>query len=143
MATKTVTAPAVIKIKNNSTVSKVFAPYKENFPVTLAANGVIELQLKTSGQILYYLEQATKDLSVEILNDFDATVGAIKIYAQETVTLTNNSAKTIGFIPYKENFQYNIGAGDAVSITTSNAGQVLYYLGQATEGLTVTHVQQV
>ena len=104
MATKTVTAPAVIKIVNNATTAKVFAPYKENFVTTLAAGATIELQVKTSGQVLYYLGQASKDLAVSVLTDFDSTEGAIKITSNEKITITNSSNRVIGFIPYKENF---------------------------------------
>ena len=139
MATKTVTAPAVIKIVNNATTAKVFAPYRENFVTTLAAGATIELQVKTSGQVLYYLGQASKDLAVSVLSDFDSTEGAIKITSNEKITITNSSNRVIGFIPYKENFQFDIAAGDVVELTATNVGTVLYYLAQATTGLTVAH----
>lgn len=139
MATKTVTAPAVIKIVNNATTAKVFAPYRENFVTTLAAGATIELQVKTSGQVLYYLGQASKDLAVSVLADFDSTEGAIKITSNEKITITNSSNRVIGFIPYKENFQFDIAAGDVVELTATNVGTVLYYLAQATTGLTVAH----
>ena len=139
MATKTVTAPAVIKIVNNTTTAKVFAPYRENFVTTLAAGATIELQVKTSGQVLYYLGQASKDLAVSVLSDFDSTEGAIKITSNEKITITNSSNRVIGFIPYKENFQFDIAAGDVVELTATNVGTVLYYLAQATTGLKVAH----
>lgn len=139
MATKTVTAPAVIKIVNNATTAKVFAPYRENFVTTLTAGATIELQVKTSGQVLYYLGQASKDLAVSVLSDFDSTDGAVKITSNEKITITNSSNRVIGFIPYKENFQFDIPAGDVVELTATNVGTVLYYLAQATTGLTVKH----
>lgn len=139
MATKTVTAPAVIKIVNNAKTAKVFAPYKENFVTTLTAGATIELQVKTSGQVLYYLGQASKDLAVSVLSDFDSTEDAVKITSNEKITITNSSNRVIGFIPYKENFQFDIAAGDVVELTATNAGTVLYYLAQATTGLTVEH----
>lgn len=140
MATQTITAPAVIKIENKSAEARVFAPYKESFKVSLPASAVIELQVKTSGQIFYYLKQAKEDLKVSVLADFDQTVGAIKIHAKETVTLTNNLNRVVSFVPYKENFQYDVAAGDVVTITAENVGQTLYYLAQ--KDLTVTHAEQ-
>lgn len=136
---KIVTAPAVIKITNIASEAKVFAPYKENFTTKLAAGAVVELEVKTSGQVLYYLAQANKNLRVEVLSEFDETVGAIKIHAEETITLANSGVFDIRFIPYKENFEYVVKAGDSVSLTTKHCGQVLYYLAQSSTGLTVSH----
>lgn len=54
------------------------------------------------------------------------------------VTLTNTADRAIRFIPYKENFTYVLDAGESIAIEVATAGQVLYYLAQATDGLTVT-----
>lgn len=54
------------------------------------------------------------------------------------VTITNTSDKAIRFVPYRENFTTVVAAGDSVELEATTAGQVLYYLAQATDGLTVT-----
>lgn len=54
------------------------------------------------------------------------------------VTLKNTSKKAIGFVPYRENFTVYVKAGDTVKLEAATAGQVFYYLAQATEGLEVT-----
>lgn len=59
------------------------------------------------------------------------------------VTITNTTAdKAIGFVPYRENFTTYIPAGDVVILEATTAGQVLYYLAQATEGLTVSQAEK-
>ena len=64
------------------------------------------------------------------------TTTEIKLPA--VITITNTTAdKAIGFIPYRENFVTYLAAGDVVKLEAQTAGQVLYYLAQATEGLTV------
>lgn len=58
------------------------------------------------------------------------------------VTITNTtsgaSAKAIKFVPYRENFDATVVAGDTVILECDRAGAVLHYLAQATTGLTVT-----
>lgn len=54
------------------------------------------------------------------------------------VTISNKSDTVMRFVPYKENFTVNVAAGDNVILEATTAGQVLYYLAQATEGLEVT-----
>jgi hypothetical protein len=54
------------------------------------------------------------------------------------VTLENKSEKAIGFVPYRENFTVYVPAGDKIELEAATAGQVFYYLAQATEGLEVT-----
>lgn len=56
------------------------------------------------------------------------------------VTITNTSDKAIRFVPYRENFTTVVAAGDSVELEATTAGQVLYYLAQATDGLTVKQV---
>lgn len=139
---KVVTAPAIIRIANTSEVAKTFQAYKENFTTKLAAGQALEFEVKTSGQVLYYLAQATTGLTVEVVEDYtsdDDTTTKLNVPA--LITLNNTSTKTIGFIPYRENFQYDIAGGDEVQLTATNVGQVLYYLAQATEGLEVTFAE--
>lgn len=136
--TLNVIAPAKISIKNTSDVSKRFVPYKENFTVLVGTGAEYQFEVKTSGQVLYYLAQATEGLEVKTISDFS---GGVKLNVPAKITLKNTSDITKGFIPYKENFQYDITAGDSVELTAENVGQVLYYLAQATEGLEVTQAE--
>lgn len=54
------------------------------------------------------------------------------------ITIANTSEKQIGFVPYRENFTTYIPAGETITLEAQTAGQVLYYLAQATTGLTVS-----
>lgn len=65
-------------------------------------------------------------------------MATLKIVVPAIITLTNTSSKSISFVPYRENFTSELTAGNAIELEASTAGQVLYYLGQATTGLTVT-----
>lgn len=62
----------------------------------------------------------------------------IKIVLPAVVTIANTSERRIGFVPYRENFTSYLEAGSTVELEAQTAGQVLYYLAQATEGLEVT-----
>ena len=135
-------APAKIQIKNTSDLVKVFVPYKENFTTALAAKSGIEFEVQTAGQVLYFLKQATEGLEVKVINEFtsnDETIKKLNVTAK--VTLTNVSEEVVGFIPYRENFQFNIEKDGKVELTATTAGQVLYYLAQGVTGkLTVEQV---
>lgn len=138
-----VTAPAIIRIANISEFAKTFQAYKENFTTKLAAGQALEFEVKTSGQVLYYLNQATTGLEVTVVDAYTEDEATIKLNTPALITLNNTLAKIIGFIPYRENFQYDIAGGDEVQLTATNVGQVLYYLAQATEGLEVTQEEIV
>lgn len=62
----------------------------------------------------------------------------MEIVLPAIITIANTSEKQIGFVPYRENFTTYIPAGETITLEAQTAGQVLYYLAQATEGLTVT-----
>ena len=124
-------APAKIQIKNTSDLVKVFVPYKENFTTALAAKSGIEFEVQTAGQVLYFLNQATEGLEVKVINEFtsnDETIKKLNVPAK--VTLTNVGEEVVGFVPYRENFQFNIEKDGKVELTATTAGQVLYYLAQ-------------
>lgn len=135
---KIVTAPAIIRIANTAEVAKTFQAYKENFTTTLVAGQALEFEVKTSGQVLYYLNQVTTGLEVTVVDAYTEDDTTIKLNVPALITLNNTSERIIGFVPYRENFQYDITGGDNVQLTATNVGQVLYYLAQATEGLEVT-----
>lgn len=61
----------------------------------------------------------------------------LEIVLPAVITITNTSDRAIGFVPYRENFTVYVQAGDVVELEATTAGQVFYYLAQATEGLTV------
>lgn len=66
-------------------------------------------------------------------------MATITISLPAVITLSNTSDRAIRFVPYRENFTTVIAAGDSVQLEAQTAGQVLYYLAQETDGLTVTH----
>ena len=139
MSSINIETPGVIKITNTSAKVKAIVPYKENFMTKIAAGAAVEIEVKTAGQALYYFGQATEGLTVAFQAAFSGVSGVEAIHCGEKITLTNGSAKVIKFIPYRENFEHAIAAGDSVVITADHVGQVLYYMAQATEGLTVAH----
>lgn len=132
-----IVAPQVLKITNSTNRSVTFVPYRENFTTALAAGAAIEFTADTAGQILYYLKQSV--LTVEQLTAFeeagDDNIKIIKTPAK--MLITNTSKVTKVFMPYKENFTIEVKSGDSYNITVKTLGQVLYYLAQATDGLTV------
>lgn len=62
----------------------------------------------------------------------------MEIVLPAIITIANKSEKQIGFVPYRENFTTYIPAGETITLEAQTAGQVLYYLAQATTGLEVT-----
>lgn len=67
----------------------------------------------------------------------------LEIVLPAVITITNTSDRAIGFVPYRENFTVYVQAGDVVKLEATTAGQVFYYLAQATEGLTVEQAAKV
>lgn len=65
-------------------------------------------------------------------------MATVNIVLPAIITITNTSTVSKTFMPYRENFTSTLAAGNTITLEVSNAGQVLYYLGQATDGLTVT-----
>ena len=110
-----------------------FVPYKENFVTPVAKECKLFLKAYTVGQYLYY----TKNGFVE----FDGTPTAGEkttiINVPATITIKNESAKDMNFIPYRENFQVTVKPGEGYSFKVETAGQVLYYMSQDTTGIEV------
>lgn len=65
-------------------------------------------------------------------------MATITINKPALITITNTGTKVETFIPKGENFSVDVAAGDAVEFIVDRAEHVFYYLGQATEHLTVT-----
>ena len=59
----------------------------------------------------------------------------IDVPAKVTLTAVG---KSVAFVPYGQNFTYEIKAGDSVEMEVNCAEVVMYYLAQANENLTVT-----
>ena len=59
----------------------------------------------------------------------------IDVPAKVTLTAVG---KAVAFVPYGQNFTYEIKAGDSVEMEVNCAEVVMYYLAQANENLTVT-----
>lgn len=124
MAKTTITLPATM-VATASDRAFRFIPYKENFVTTVPAKKSLALKATTVGQYLYYKKQGFEPSESPV---------DITIYAPATVTITNNTDKVMNFIPYRENFQVEIAAGDAYEFNTETAGQTLYYMAQDTTG---------
>lgn len=137
--TTIVTLPCIIKIHNAGEKTEAFAPYRENFKVELIAGATIEFEVNTAGQWFYYERQATNNLEVTKINEFDEESATLKVIdLPAIVTLTNVSSRVKGFVPYHENFQVDMQPTDVIELETTTAGQTLYYLAQADSDLTVT-----
>lgn len=61
------------------------------------------------------------------------------IYRPCSIILTAKD-KNVAFVPYKENFSYEILAGDSVQFDVKKAEEVMYYLMQANDNLIVEQV---
>ena len=140
-----VSAPAILLVQNTGDADVEFMPYKENFKISIASGSHILFPVTTSGQVLYYFNQQYGDLTIKV---FDAKTekqmdNFIPVYPTNTVgdeyviTLSNVSNKDIKFIPYRENFDYVLAAGDRISIAVNNIGQVFYYMAQQVDGLEI------
>lgn len=131
--------PAYVTLTNKTTGIVKFAPYKENFNTTLRGGEKLVLTATTVGQVLYYLMQASDSLKVERFDTkpvetFDYDVCA----TQENpvpITITNNSNRAMSFVPYRENFQYTLAAGESCEFDATTAGQVIYYMNQDVDGV--------
>lgn len=121
---KTITLPATMKITAGEKPVR-FAPYKENFISTVAANTSLSLRVDTVGQYLYYAKQG-----------FEEGTGAdMEIPAPAKVKIENKSGKVQGFVPYRENFTQEVEVNGGYEFTVKTAGQALYYIAQDTNGL--------
>lgn len=127
MATITFTNPQAFNYKAEKDFT--FVPYKENFVYTVKAGDTIQFTATTVGQSFYYYKQG--------LTIGNAVAPTVTIALPAKITLTNTGDKPIAFVPYKENFTQEIAVGDKFIIPATTVGQVLYYLLQAGEGLSV------
>ena len=127
MTTITFTNPQTFNYKAEKDFT--FVPYKENFVYTVKAGDTIQLTATTVGQSFYYYKQG--------LAIGDAVAPTVTITLPAKITLTNTGDKPVAFVPYKENFTQEIAVGDKFIIPATTVGQVLYYLLQAGEGLSV------
>ena len=110
--------------------AKRFVPYKENFVTTIFDGEAIYLKAKTVGQYLYYEKNGFEAIEGEPTADDNNII----INVPATITITNNTEKVMNFIPYRENFQVEVKAGDSYEFEADTAGQVLYYMSQDTTG---------
>ena len=61
----------------------------------------------------------------------------IDVPAKVTLTAVN---KDVAFVPYGQNFTYEIKAGNSVEMEVNCAEVVMYYLAQESANLTVTQI---
>ena len=129
MADIVITLPAKMVLTAGEKAVR-FTPYKENFVTTVPAGYQLGLVANTVGQYLYYAKQGF--VEGEATGD-----KKIVINVPAKVTIKNNSAKVMNFIPYKENFQQELEVGQSCIFEAKTAGQVLYYIAQDTNGESV------
>ena len=64
----------------------------------------------------------------------------IKVQVPAKIRIENTSTRAMSFAPYRENFASVLAAGKAIEFSVDRAGQVLYYLKQATPELVVKQI---
>ena len=131
-----VKVPQILKIENKTENAVAFVPYRENFQAILAKNSAIEFEAETAGQVLYYLGQSK--VTVTKISAFDSESDDLTLIKTPMNAVIKNTSQLVkSFQPYKENFSVDVEAGDTYKIVVKTLGQALYYMGQATGGLTV------
>lgn len=131
-----VKVPQILKIENKTENAVAFVPYRENFQAILAKNSAIEFEAETAGQVLYYLGQSK--VTVTKISAFDSASDDLTLIKTPMNAVIKNTSQLVkSFQPYKENFSVDVEAGDTYKIAVKTLGQALYYMGQATDGLTV------
>ena len=124
MAITTLTNTMKFKLLNT------FVPYRETYTFTPADGGII-IGTTTAGQAFYYIAQGAQDVTSGVADPTYELPGNITIAA----------TKTTSFVPYHETFTYTVNAGDSVVIPVTTVGQVLYYIKQAVDGITVSYTK--
>ena len=117
--------PVTMKVTATADAQFRFMPYKENFTTTVPAGKSLSLGAYTLGQYLYYVKQGFVA---------DEAKADIVIPAPATITVKNTAAKAMSFVPYRENFQFELPEGESVEFDVKTAGQVLYYIAQDCTG---------
>ena len=64
----------------------------------------------------------------------------IDVKVPAILKISNTSDINIPFVPYRENFVTSLAKGKAIEFSVDRAGQVLYYLKQATPELVVKQI---
>lgn len=128
-----------VKLTNVSDRVVQFIPYKENFATAIKAGESMVLPVETVGQVFYYIKQGNKDLKVT--HGKNGLTGDTVITVPVTLSITNETDKAMAFVPYRENFQIDIAAGDVYQFEVKTAGQYIYYFNQERFGLDVDEVK--
>ena len=129
----TITLPTTIKLTNKSANEIKFAPYKENFNTRLGAGESLVLDAETAGQVFYYLKQANGALEVELGASVEGAT--YNVCTPASVVITNNSDKAMNFVPYRENFQFEVAPKTSFTFNAKTAGQAIYYMNQDVDGI--------
>lgn len=130
--------PAFVTLTNKSDAVVRFAPYKENFNTALGAGESLVLTATTAGQVFYYMMQANDALEVtQAATKGEGATYDVCATAEDpaTVVITNKAAHAMNFVPYRENFQFEVKAGEAYTFDATTAGQVIYYMNQDVDGV--------
>ena len=136
MATTTINLKNWLKLEATDRAAR-FVPYKENFVTTVDRGDTLYLKAYTVGQYLYYTKNGFVDTN-------STTAGSgIVVNVPAKITITNNSDKVMNFIPYRENFQVEVAPKDAYVFEVETAGQVLYYMSQDTNDISIDNADEV
>lgn len=140
MATKTtINLKNWLKLEAKERTAR-FVPYKENFATPVAKGTSLYLKAYTVGQYLYYTKNGFVDAG-ESAPTASETVTVINVPAK--ITIANNSDKVMNFIPYRENFQVEVKPEDSYEFEAETAGQVLYYMSQDTNDISINDADEV
>lgn len=121
---------------------EIFIPYRENMQFPLGPNRTITFTGVDSESALYYEKQATDKIKVTIKSEEESSGnssldGDINIKLPLEITITNNSNFTVGYIPYKQNFEEYLGSGESQTLTIEKAEEAMYYILQKNNDLSV------
>lgn len=138
-----ITTTGYLKLENKTDKDIRFVPYKENFATTIKVGNALVLGYETVGQYFYYMKQVALGLTVTVVDGKEAETDAVKVISVPSeITITNTGKTAVAFIPYRENFQVDVAAGETFTFEAKTAGQCIYYLNQGTETLTVVDAKE-
>ena len=127
--------PVYVTLTNKTNAAVKFAPYKENFNTSLGAGESLVLTATTAGQVFYYLKQACADvLEVAIANEKGTATYDVCATESAPATVVITAKEAMAFVPYRENFQFDLEKDDVATFKATTAGQVIYYMNQDVGG---------
>lgn len=106
--------------------------------VNVTKASILTVSVKWSNTFIAVYEYHFDKSELAAEGEIVETVKDFEISENQVVILSNVTDKNIKFVPYRENFEETIGAGDSIKIMTRVPEEVFYYLLQETKGLVVS-----